>query len=155
VPYQIAASTKVRVEYQLRSSDAVTLQVTASAPGIFGYAGKSQAVAVNQDGSFNSDTNPAARGDVVTLYATGEGQTSPAGVTGKLPLPGKWPAPAGNVAVTFAGIAGEVQFKGVTTAGVLQVNVKAPAAAAVGSAVPLVLTVGGASSPARTTLALK
>jgi uncharacterized protein (TIGR03437 family) len=131
------------------------VQVTASAPGIFAYAGNSQAVVVNEDGSFNSDTNPAARGEVVTLYATGEGQTSPAGVTGKLPLPGKWPAPAGNVAVTFGGIAGEVQFKGVTTAGVLQVNVKAPATAPAGSAVPLVLTVGGASSPARTTLALK
>ena len=32
VPYQVTASTKIRVEYQLRGSDARTLQVTGAAP---------------------------------------------------------------------------------------------------------------------------
>ena len=91
VPYQVGASTSVRVEYQLRSSAAVAVPVAASAPGIFAYGGTSRAVVVNQDYTFNSDANPAARGDVVTLFATGEGQTSPAGVTGKMPPSGRWP----------------------------------------------------------------
>ena len=32
-----------------------------------------QAIALNEDGSFNSADQPAARGSIVTLFATGEG----------------------------------------------------------------------------------
>ena len=45
----------------------------------FAYPGRTQAVVVNQDRSMNSVSNPAARGEIVTLFATGEGQTAPAG----------------------------------------------------------------------------
>ncbi|MCX6632177.1 MAG: S41 family peptidase [Candidatus Solibacter sp.] len=153
VPYQVTANTKIRVEYQLRSSDARTVQVTAAAPGVFTVAGKSQAAVVNQNGSFNSDANPAASGEIVTLFATGAGATSPAGVTGKLPPPGS--VPAGDVVVTFGGIRGELQFVGEIAAGVLQVNVKVPATAVSGSAVPLSLSVSGTASPARATVVIK
>jgi len=153
VPYQVKDTTKVRVEYQLRSSDARTLQVTGAAPGIFTVGGKPQATVINQNGSFNSDTTPAARGDIVTLFATGSGATSPAGVTGKLPPPGR--APAGDVVVTFGGVPGEVQFKGEIAAGLLQVNVRVPSAAAGGSAVPVAISVGGIASSARATIAVK
>lgn len=155
VPYRVTSSTKVRVEYQLRSSNEVTLPVAAAAPGIFAYPGRTQAVVVNQDRSMNSASNPAARGEIITLFATGEGQTAPAGMDGKLLLAGNWPAPVGNLAVTFGGAPGEVQFKGVVSAGVLQVNVKVPQAAPAGTAVPLVLTVGGVSSAAGFAIALK
>ena len=74
---------------------------------------------------------------------------------GKLPLAGTWPAPVGNLAVTFGGVPGEVQFKGVVSAGVLQVNVKVPQTAPAGGAVPLNLAVGGVSSAAGFTIALK
>ena len=43
------------------------LPVVDSAPGIF-------AGIANQDGSLNSPANPAPRGSIVTLYATGGGQ---------------------------------------------------------------------------------
>ena len=105
VPYQVSASANVRVEYQLRSSAPVAVPVAASAPAIYTYGGTSRAVVVNQDNTFNSDANPAARGDIVTLFATGEGQTSPAGVTGRMPRSGSWPAPVGAVSATFGGIA--------------------------------------------------
>ena len=154
VPYQVGASTSVRVEYQLRSSAAVAVPVAASAPGIFAYGGTSRAVVVNQDYTFNSDGNPAARGDVVTLFATGEGQTSPAGVTGKMPPSGRWPAPLGAVSVTFGGVAGAVLWVGEIYGGVLQVNVTVPGGAPTGSAVPLRLVVGTAGS-GQTTVAVK
>ena len=154
VPYQVGATTNVRVEYQLRSSAAVGVPVTASAPGIFAYGGTTRAVAINQDNTYNADTNPAARGDVVVLFATGEGPTSPAGVTGKMPPSGRWPAPLGAVSVTFGGVAGAVQFVGETYGGVLQVNVTVPNGAPMGSAVPLRLVVGTAGS-AQTTVAVK
>ena len=154
VPYKVAGNTNVRVEYQLRSSSGVSVTVSASAPGIYGYAGKTQAVIVNQDGSYNSAANPAARGEIITLYATGEGQTAPGGIDGKLPA-GNWPVPMGNLAVAFGGVPGDVQFKGVVSAGLLQVNVRVPAAALAGSAVPLTLTIGTASNTAGPTVALK
>jgi uncharacterized protein (TIGR03437 family) len=154
VPYGVGASTNVRVEYQLRSSAAVAVPVAASAPGIFAYEGTSRAVVVNQDYTFNSDSNPAKRGDVVTLFATGEGPTSPAGVTGKMPRSGSWPAPVGAVSVTFGGVAGNVLWVGEIYGGVLQVNVQVPGGAPTGSAVPLSLVVGVAAS-GQTTVAVK
>ena len=90
----------------------------------------------------------------MTLFATGEGQTSPAGVTGKMPRSGSWPAPLGAVSVTFGGVAGAVQFVGEVFGGVLQVNVTVPGGAPTGSAVPLRLVVGTAGS-GQTTVAVK
>jgi uncharacterized protein (TIGR03437 family) len=48
-----------------------------------------------------------------------------------------------------------VQFKGLTYAGVLQVNVTVPENAPAGAEIPLTLSVGGIASPAGTTIALK
>src|SRR5262249_39820060 len=88
VPYHVSSSTKVRVEYQGRSSNDVSLSVAAAAPGIFAYGGRTQAVAVNQNRSLNSEANPAARGEILTLFVTGEGPTTPGSVNGKLPAAG-------------------------------------------------------------------
>ena len=155
VPYRVGDSSKLRVEYQLRSSDAVALPVVASAPGIFDYPLSWQAVALNQNGALNSSGQPAARGEVITFYATGEGQTSPAGVTGRIPGPGSWPSPVGGAVVSFGGIHGEMQSAGVIQAGLLQVQAKVPANAPAGAAVPVTLTVSGTSSPANATVAIK
>ena len=83
----------------------------------------------------------------LSLYATGEGQTMPAGVDGKLgaaPLP----QPVAPVTVRIGGVAAEVRFAGGAAgqiAGVMQVNVVVPAGLA--GAVPVVLTVGGVAKP--------
>ena len=148
VPYQAAESTKLRVEYQLRTLETRTAPVVAAAPGIFG-------VVVNQNGRINAASEPAARGEIVTLFATGDGPTLPAGVTGKLPAAGKWGVPTGKAAVTFGGAAGEVQWAGEIASGVLQVNVKIPPAAPVGNAVPLALTIGGVASAPGASMAVK
>jgi len=83
VPYEIAgqSSTLVQVEYDGIRSVATAVPVLAAVPGIIttNAQGTGQAVAVDQDGSINSASNPAARGSVVVLYATGEGQRNPAG----------------------------------------------------------------------------
>jgi uncharacterized protein (TIGR03437 family) len=148
VPYQVAESSKLRVEYQLRTSATLTVPVVAAAPGIFG-------VVVNQNGHINAASEPAARGEIVTLFATGDGRSSPAGVTGKLPAAGKWGVPSGKVAVAIGGVAGEVQWAGEILSGVLQVNVKIPSAAPVGNAVQLALTVGGVASAPGASMAVK
>jgi uncharacterized protein (TIGR03437 family) len=154
VPYFVSGQTRVRVEYQGRASNEVVLPVVAAVPGIFAYGGQNRAVAVNQGSSFNSETQPAARGEIVSFWATGEGPVQPTGIDGKLPVAPNWPQPAGAVNVTFGGVPGEVVFKGLVYAGVLQVSVKVPDNAPVGNAVAVVLSVAGAASPPAT-VALK
>lgn len=155
VPYGVNDNTVVTVEYQLRKSNEITLQVAPAAPSIFAYPGKTQAVVANLDGSLNSETNPAKRGDWVAFWVTGEGQTVPQGVDGVLPPSGKWPTPQGNLEVQFGGVHADVIFKGVVYAGVLQVNVWVPAEAPAGNAVPLTVSVGGVPNTGTLTLALK
>ena len=85
-PYSIAgrgaSRVEVRVAGELRARAVVV--VAASAPAVFTLAGgRGPAVAVNGDGSFNSESNPAARGSAVTLFATGEGLADPPAAAGR------------------------------------------------------------------------
>jgi uncharacterized protein (TIGR03437 family) len=61
-------------------------------PGLstLGSLGYGPLASLNQDGSFNTPTTPAKAGDVVVMFGTGGGQTTPAGVDGgfySAPLP--------------------------------------------------------------------
>lgn len=161
VPYAVAGrtTTQLQVEYRGVSSAVLTLRVAASAPGLFTLdsSGRSQAAALNQDGGVNSASKPAARDSVVTLFATGEGDTTPPGVDGKLaadPLP----APRLPVSVTIGGQPAAVLYAGGApglVAGVLQVNVRVPDGVTPGPAVAVVVTVGSASSQSGVTLAVR
>ena len=152
VPYSVTgASTKMVVTHNGQSSAPVTVGVTASAPGLFtaNASGTGQGAFANADGRPNSSANPAAKGSIITIYATGEGQTSPQGVDGKLAVP-PYTVPVLPVSVTIDGIPAEVDYKGGAPgelAGVMQINARIPATAHSGS-VPVVLTVGNASSQA-------
>ena len=118
---------------------------TAAAPGIFTtFTGGSDVLALNQDGSVNGPDNPAARGSIAALFATGAGQTTPASVTGVPATVGTTAAPA---SVTLAGRQAEILYAGPapTLVGVTQVNARVPADAPAGRAA-VVLTVGAASS---------
>jgi len=140
VPYGIGgASTQVRVVYQGKATNTVTLPVVASSPGIFAIT--------NQDGSRNTASNPAAAGSVLVLYATGEGQTNPAGVDGNVANT-VFPKPILPVTVQIGGREGEVQYAGAApnfVSGVLQVNVKIPAG--VTGTVAFQLRIGEATTP--------
>lgn len=63
------------------------MNVSATRPGLFTFSqnGIGFAVAVNEDGTFNSPENPASRGSVVTLYGTGQGPTDPVVPAGEAP----------------------------------------------------------------------
>ncbi|MBI3666576.1 MAG: SBBP repeat-containing protein [Acidobacteria bacterium] len=161
VPYFLArfASTQVQIEYLGTRSAPVTLPVAPSSPGIFtlNASGKGPGAILNQDYSVNSAGNPASVGSILQIFATGEGQTKPPGVDGSLaaiPLP----APLLPVSVKIGGIPAEVQYAGAApglVAGVLQVNAKVPPGVTPGSAVPVSLTVGTATSPDGVTVAIK
>jgi uncharacterized protein (TIGR03437 family) len=93
---------------------------------------------------------PANPGDFVTLFLTGGGITDPAFAPGELPnVAGKV---SGSTGVSVAGVqlsASDILYVGVTPgfAGLYQLNIRIPAGTPQGSQ-PVVLTVGGRSSPA-------
>jgi uncharacterized protein (TIGR03437 family) len=165
VPYEVSnkKETQVVIEYQGVRSTPVTLAVVESAPAIFtaDLSGKGQAAILNETGCCNSARNPARRGSAVALYATGEGQTTPHGANGNVPVYARaadLPAPRLPVKVTLGGVPAEIDYAGGaphSIAGLLQVNFRVPANAPLGGAVPLVLTVGSARSVDGVTMAIR
>lgn len=160
VPYAVAGASAARVEVECRGerSDALSLAVAASAPGIFttDSSGQGQGAILNQDNTVNAADHPAARGSVVQIFATGEGQTDPPGVDGKPAAP-PLPRPLLPVSVTIGGVSAPVLYAGGAPgliAGVFRVNARLPESLAPGPQ-PIVLTVGAASSQPGVTLALK
>jgi uncharacterized protein (TIGR03437 family) len=157
-PYAIANRTSVRVEYLGAFSPAVVVPVLAAQPGIFASNGTGQAAVLNQDYSVNSAANPAARGSTIMIYATGQGATSPAGVDGLIALAASTAPPPPAVTVEIGNQAATVSYAGNAPGfveGALQVNAIVPAGVAPGSAVPLFLAVGGASSQHGVTIAVR
>jgi uncharacterized protein (TIGR03437 family) len=161
VPYEIntpfIASPSVVVKFLGQSSNGIQLSQVASAPGIFtaNSSGSGPGAILNSNLTPNLPSSPANKGDIVALYTTGEGQTNPAGVSGKITgnptivngVPFT-PQPVGRVAVTIDGQPANIVFFGEApgiVSGVMQINVQIPANARSGD-LPLVLTVGNANS---------
>ena len=98
VPPGLAVDTTARIAvlYNGRQFGPVAAKTVFSRPGIFRLqSGQSaQAVAINQDGTLNRPTNPAARGSVVAFWGTGFGPTDPPCRSGGLNLP--YAAPLGR-----------------------------------------------------------
>ncbi len=147
VPYEVAGkgATSVRVTHNGVASPAISVPVTDAAPALFtlNQGGSGQAAA-QTDSLPNSSQYPAARGSVIVLYGTGEGQTTPAGQDGLLALTAPYPAPIAPVTVQIDGKPAVVQYAGTApedVAGILQVNAVVPADATAGD-VPVVLQIG-------------
>ena len=160
VPYGVTgASAQVTVTYQGQTSAPMTAAVAASAPGLFTLSstGQGQAAAVNQDGSINTPSAPAPIGSILSLYATGEGRTSPTGVDGK-PATAPLPTPILPVSVSIGGVTiNDLQYHGGApgeVAGLLQINVQIPVGITAGSAVPVLIRIGNATSQAAVTIAV-
>ena len=137
------------------------LNVALTAPGIFTLTGPvgngDQAAVLNQDGTVNSRTNPAARGSEIAIYGTGEGEVFPQASDGTITSQTNFPMPVASTSVTIDGQSAQVQYAGGApglVAGVLQVNAVVPASANSG-AVEIRLNVGGVSSQSQTIIWLK
>jgi len=126
--------------------DQNTITVQPANPALFttNLATDGPAVALNQDGSLNSATRPAARGSVISLWGTGTGQTLPSSVDGQAAPVGTLLRTKLPVTVAIGGQDAEVQFAGAAPgfAGLTQINVRVPPTAAPGSA-SVKMTVGG------------
>jgi len=161
VPYEVfgRATTNVVVNFNGVVATALQLNVATAAPGLFTVSGTGagQAAVLNQNNSFNGSANAAAKGSVIQLYATGEGQTNPGGITGT--IGGVIPKfPLGTVTATVGGVPATINYAGSVNglvSGVIQVNVVIPQGAPGGPSVPVVITVGGVTSPSVATIAIQ
>ncbi len=165
VPYEVAGSsnTTVQVMYAGQASKPFPVAVAAAAPGVFtaSASGTGQGAILNADNSPNSTANPVNKGGIVVLYMTGEGQTNPPGITGKvnnvtrvedLPVPTTQPVTA-SVGGQTATVLFAAEAPGFVS-GLMQVNIQLPANVSSGN-VPVVVSLGGVGSQAGVTVAVK
>jgi len=151
VPYSTQGKSRVNVQLVYREipSNIIQLDVMDAVPGIVSVLGNNEALALNQDGNRNSAATPAAPGSIVVLFATGYGQTSPPGVTGR-PSQAPEAKPALPVGLTINKLDAEILYAAEAPGfvGLLQINARVPGAPSGGKAraVPVVLSVGNQSS---------
>ncbi|MEO7144156.1 MAG: hypothetical protein ABI165_11730, partial [Bryobacteraceae bacterium] len=163
VPFEISGRTQTSVVVSFNGvlSTPIVAQVANTAPGVFtaSTTGSGQGSILNQNYQPNSASQPAAKGSVVQIFATGGGVTNPAGATGGVaPSSTLEPLVAASVTVIIGGQPATVEFAGSAPGlveGVLQINAVVPADAASGSAAPVVITVNGAVSSSAVTLAIQ
>lgn len=161
VPYTLYGrlSTIVQVEYLGVRSNSLFLTVEKSLPGLFSAnsSGRGPGAILNQDNSLNTSTNAAVKGQAIVLYATGEGQTTPVGIDGKV-IGFDLRKPLLPVSVKVGGVDCTVEYAGsapTLVSGVFQVNVRLNNSVPSGLAVPVVLQVGSVSSQDGLTVAIR
>ena len=114
------STTTIQVEFQGIDSATVSFPVVITSPQILGPV-------VNQNGTINSTSNPAAPGSVVSLYGTGFGVTLPPGPDGALATSLAWLATP--IAVTVGNQITTVPYAGASPGlitGVTQINLVIP-----------------------------
>ncbi len=143
----------LRLTYLTRKSNAITIQIANSAPGIFaissgGYGpGIVQNFVSSSNQPINSSTAPASPGQTVIIWGTGLGPVS---------FPDNVAPTAGNVStpvtVTIGGQPASVQYSGRTPccSGVDQIVATIPNNVSLGCWVPVTINAGGVVSNSAT-----
>ncbi len=154
-PFYYASPTQLNVQipYEMPTSGVRILKV-ATAGGSSTATFTASPVA---PGIFNIPGSKGARGQYITLWATGLGAVTPAIATGAAPPAStplaNLPKPVQNATVTIGGTVAPIQFIGIPygLAGVFQINVQVPAIAPLGTQ-SVVINIGGINSAAASLL---
>jgi len=152
VPFGISpAKIQLQVQNGSQFSPNAPVTIAPASPAIFSKDGTGGRIAaiINQNGTTNSYSNPAPHGSVITLYATGAGQTNPGGSDGLITPTGNYPVPELPVKFFIDGQAANVLYAGAAPGqvqGVIQINARVPASASTGQ-VQIMLQVGSFNSP--------
>jgi uncharacterized protein (TIGR03437 family) len=166
VPYETASisNPSVWIEYAGRTSVAYQLSLATAAPGLFAQnaSGSGPGAILNQDNTLNGPGHPAARGSIVQVFMTGEGQTTPQGVTGALttvtlPPPQVTPAPVQLVQALIGGYEALYTYAGEApgmVAGLMQLNVQIPTGVPSGT-LSILVYVGGSISQSSITVSVQ
>jgi uncharacterized protein (TIGR03437 family) len=160
VPFGTSGSDiLVQTIYLGQISDSFPVAVTPAAPAIFSFdsSGGGAGAILNEDGSSNAEDNPADRGSIIALYATGAGQMDPAGQDGKVTSDAPYPKIFLPVQVFIDNQPAEVIYSGAAPGllqGIVQINARVPMTASKGD-VTITIQVGDAISPNTITLTLR
>ena len=158
-----AGSTQVTVTTSAGASSTFTVSAAQYGPAFFAWP-NNQAVATRQDFSFavapgtfaGATTTSAKPGDVIILWGTGFGPTTPAAPTG-IQVPGDQTYSTSTLpVVTINGVAATVYGAALAPgfAGLYQIAIQVPPSLGNG-AWPVVATIGGVSSPSGISLAVQ
>jgi len=166
VPYEMAlvANPSVWIAFAGATSNAYQLTLAAAAPGLFAQnsQGSGPGAILNQDNSLNAPGNAAAKGSIVQVFATGEGQTNPPGVTGAittvtLPPPQVTPAPVQPIQVLIGSLPANYTYAGEApgmVAGMMQLNVQIPPNVPTGN-LSITVSMGGSASQNAVTVSVR
>jgi uncharacterized protein (TIGR03437 family) len=166
VPFSVSGtSATIQVKSGGGTSQQYLMLLQNAQPGIFtagaapftlSGSGGGAAAAMNQDGSVNSAANPAAKGSILSFFASGLGAVNPPLAEGVLPPSSPLSSVAGNVQVLIGGVITAVEFAGLAPGqpGIYQVNVQVPFGSGSGLQ-PLVLYVNGQASQSNVTVQIK
>ncbi len=115
VPFGGSGETTAQVTVTAQGQTIATTgqNVAAAAPAIFtiNSSGTGAGAILNQDSTVNSPSNPAAKGSIAAIYATGAGQTNPLGVDGQVNGT-VLPTPLLPVSVQIGGLDAKVSYAG-------------------------------------------
>jgi uncharacterized protein (TIGR03437 family) len=152
-----AGTIKLKATVGGAESNEITVKAAPSSPGFFSVTGDGLGMVLGQhaDGSPISAASPATPGEVVVLYATGLGATTPA--------PAEYAAATGAssttvpIQVDVAGVQAEVRYAGLVPGlvGVYQINVVIPATAASSAGANLRIFQGYAQTHPKVTIPIQ
>lgn len=153
MPFETVGNVTLILRTPGGTSDNFNLVVLPNAPSVFhsGVAGPNTDIPTiirNDNGLLVTDSDPVHKNDILVIFLTGLGLTSPAVPTG-MPAPSDPPAVAlTKPTVTIGGVALSVLYYGLAPGevGVYQINVKVPANVPTGLDLPFTITQGGYSS---------
>jgi uncharacterized protein (TIGR03437 family) len=164
-PFELTGKTTTQMQVTSGglTSPALTVPVSASSLSIASAdgSGGGQAVIINKDGTLNSPSNPASRGDTVVIYASYAGPfaNGVTGTDGRTTTAAPYPAPAGATSVTMGGVAApNIGYFGnapTLLESVMQINVVIPQTVQPDLYSPLILSAGSATSAPWSTIAIQ
>jgi uncharacterized protein (TIGR03437 family) len=131
VPYETTDSiAEIQVKNAGVTSNAVTLFVNKTAPGVFSQSenGLGLAAALHSDFSLVTESNPAVGGETVLVYLTGIGAVVPPVADGAAGPSSPLSVTTNTIAAAVGGQAAAVTFAGLAPgfAGLYQVNLTMP-----------------------------
>lgn len=130
-PHLLPGTVHLQVVASGRAGPDIPLRLEESAPGLFETAGHF-IIATHGNGPLVTAESPASPGEVIVLYATGLGPTTPMTLANRIPTIAAKLANMSTFEVLLNGIAvpkDHILYAGVTPgfAGLFQINLKLPA----------------------------
>ncbi|MBI2816499.1 MAG: CotH kinase family protein [Acidobacteria bacterium] len=157
VPWEFSGQAEVSLVLTVDgvSTAAQRVNLMPMSPGLFSLKGNQGAILIAGTGEFAAPSptatgiaaRPARRGESIFIYSTGLGPVTSQPPSGETPPAGLCTSTT-TPAVTIGGVSAAVTFSGLApeSAGLYVLDVQVPENAPPGDAVPVVITLGGATS---------